>query len=138
MIERLPSDVFAFLRDKDSYPQEPGSPVLVLDKITDGPPGLGTRYREVVQMLPLVRGEILSEVTRYEPDRYLEEQFKGAGMQGHLSYEFVLHSSGTTLIQRETLQPLGILRLVGPLIERMLYRRLRERLESIKLILESG
>jgi hypothetical protein len=138
MIARSPADVFAFLRDKDLYPQEPGSPVLVLDKTTDDPPELGTCYREVVQMLPLIRGEILSEITRYEPDRYLGEQFKGAGMQGHLLYEFVPYGSGTELIQRETLQPLGLLRLAGPLIERMLYRRLRERLQAIKSILESG
>jgi hypothetical protein len=137
-IERPPSDVFAFLRDKDLYPQEPGSPVLVLDKMTEGPPAVGTRYREVVQMLPLVRGEILSEITRYEPDRRLEERFRGAGMEGHLAYEFAPCGAGTELIQRETLQPLGLLRLAGPLIERMLYRRLRERLESIKAILESG
>jgi hypothetical protein len=138
MIERPPSHVFAFLRDKDLYPQEPGSPVLVLEKTTDGPPAVGTRYREVVQMLPLVRGEIRSEITRYEPDRYLEERFTGAGLQGHLAYEFVPRDAATELVQRETLQPLGILRLAGPLIERVLYRRLRERLEAIKSILESG
>ena len=137
-IERPPSDVFAFLRDKDLYPQEPGSPVLVLEKTTKGPPAVGTRYREVVQMLPLVRGEILSEITRYEPNRYLEERFKGSGMQGHLAYEFVPREAGTELVQRETLQPLGILRLVGPLMKRVLHRRLRERLENIKSILEGG
>jgi uncharacterized protein YndB with AHSA1/START domain len=137
-IERPPADVFAFLRDKDLYPREPGSPVLALVKTTDGPPAVGTRYREVVQMLPLIRGEILSEITRYEPDRHLEEKFRGAGLQGHLAYEFAPRGSGTKLTQRETLQPLGVLRLVGPLIKRMLYHRLRERLESIKSILESG
>ena len=137
-IERPPADVFAFLRDKDLYPQEPGSPVLVLEKTTAGGPSVGTRYREVVQMLPLVRGEILSEITRYEPDRFLEERFRGAGMQGQLLYEFVPRAGGTELIQRETLQPLGVLRLVGPLMKQMLDRRLRERLEGIKSILESG
>lgn len=137
-IERSPSDVFLFLRDKDLYPQEPGSPVLVLEKTTDGPPGLGTRYREVVQMLPLIRGEIRSEITRYEPGRYLGERFWGAGMCGDLTYEFVPRGGGTELIQRETLQPLGLLKLVEPLIERMLGRRLRERLEDIKSIMEEG
>jgi len=138
MIERPPAHVFAFLRDKDLYPQEPGSPVLVLEKTTDGPPAVGTRYREVVQMMPFVRGEILSEITRYEPDRLLEERFRGAGMQGHLAYEFTPSGTGTELTQRETLQPLGMLRLAGPLIKRRLHRRLCERLETIKSILESG
>ena len=39
-INRSPSDVFAFLRDKDKYPQEDGSPVLILEKITPGPRAL--------------------------------------------------------------------------------------------------
>jgi uncharacterized protein YndB with AHSA1/START domain len=138
VIARPPSDVFAFLRDKDLYPQEPGSPVLVLEKTTDGPPAVSTRYREVVQMLPFIRGEILSEITRYEPDRRLEERFRGAGMRGYLAYEFEPREGGTALNQRETLQPLGVLRLAGPLIKRMLYRRLRERLETIKSVLEGG
>ena len=67
LIRRSPSDVFAFLRDKDQYPQEDDSPVLILEKTTVGPVGVGTRYREVVQMLPFVRGEILSGITRNEP-----------------------------------------------------------------------
>ena len=73
--------MFAFLRDKDQHATKPGSPVLVLEKITPGPVGVGTCYREVVQMLPGVRGEILSEITHFEQDVCLEEDFAGAGMQ---------------------------------------------------------
>jgi hypothetical protein len=87
-IHRSPQDVFLFLRDKDKYPQEPGSPVLVLEQTTPGPAGLGTRYHEVVQMLPFIRGEILSVITRFEPGHRLEEDFEGAGMIGHLAYTF--------------------------------------------------
>jgi hypothetical protein len=60
-IHRSREDVFGFLRDKDKYPQEPGSPVLVLEQTTPGPAGVGTRYREVVQMFPFVRGEMVSD-----------------------------------------------------------------------------
>ncbi|MBN1247267.1 MAG: SRPBCC family protein [Anaerolineae bacterium] len=131
-IERPPSEVFAFLRDKDSYPQPPDSPVLALDKTTSGPVGVGTCYREVVQMLPFVRGEIVSEITRYEPNRFLEERFAGAGMRGYLAYEFVPTDGGTLLIQRETVEPLGLLKLVAPVMAWMLGRRLRQRLQDIR------
>ena len=47
-----PADVFALFRDIDQYNAHEGSPVPVLDKITDGPVGVGTRYREVVRMMP--------------------------------------------------------------------------------------
>jgi len=70
-------------------PQKPDSPVLVLEKTTHGSVRVGTRYREIVQMPPYYYREILSEITSFEPNRYLEEDFGGAGMSGHLAYHFL-------------------------------------------------
>jgi len=137
-IHRSPADVFGFLRDKDKYPQEPGSPVRTLEQTNPGPAGVGTRYREVVQMLPFVRGEILSVVTCFEPCARLEEDFEGAGMIGHLAYTFVPEEGGTRLTQQETVRVRGLLRVLELLMERMLSRQLRKRLEGIKAVLESG
>ena len=137
-IDRPPADVFAFLRDKDKYPQERDSPVLLLEQTTSGLPGVGTCYREVVQMLPFYQGEILSTITRFEPNEHLEEDFRGAGMVGHLAYQFIPEKCGTKLIQRETLHCLGLLRFCEPIIKLLLGRRLRERLEDIKAVLEGG
>jgi hypothetical protein len=120
------------------YPQEQGSPVLVLEKTTPGPPRVGTCYREVVQMLPFYRGEILSEITRFEPGEHLEEDFRGAGMWGHLAYQFLPQKEGTMLVQRETLHYQGLLRFCEPVIRVFLGRRLQERLEDIKTVLEAG
>ncbi len=132
-----PEAAFVFLRDKEQFQQEPGSPVLVLEKTTPGPVGVGTRYREVVQMFPLVKGEILSTVQRYEPSRFLEESFRGTGMEGYLAYEFIPVEEGTHLIQRETIQFHGLFGLFSPLMERMLLKAVEARLEGIKKFLES-
>jgi len=137
-IKRPPADVFGFLRDKDKYPQKPGSPVLALEQTTPGPAGVGTRYREVVQMLPFVRGEILSVVTRFDPPHRLEEDFEGAGMEGHLAYEFLPEGDGTNLIQRETLEMKGLLRLSSPFVKRMLGRQLERRLDALREVLDGG
>lgn len=137
-IDRPPPVVYLFLRDKDIIPRKPGSPVLVLEKTTRGPVDVGTRYREVVQMFPFFRGEIRSVITRYEPFRYLEEDFEGAGMIGHLAYEFVPEGNGTRLIQRETLQLRPALRPLSPMIERMLRRHLHSRIIQVKGVLEGG
>ena len=137
-IDRSPADVFGFLQDKDKYPQEEGSPVLVLEQTTPGPVGVGTRYREVVQMLPFYRGEITSEITRFEPGAFLEEDFSGAGMVGHLAYEFRPEGEGTILIQRETVRYRGLLGALEPVIRPVLGRQLKARLEEIKRVLESG
>jgi len=88
-------------------------------------------------MLPFIRGEILSEITRFEPGEFLEEDFQGAGMEGHLAYQFLSESSGTKLIQRETICYRGLLKIFEPVIRLALSRRLRERLEGIKMDLES-
>jgi len=137
-IHRDPSEVFAFLRDKDLYVQKPGSPVLALDKTTAGPPAVGTRYREVVRMAPLVRATVFSEITRFEPPRYLEEVFRGAGMRGHLAYEFVALDGGTLLVQRETVEATGPLRWFAPALWAKLGPKLRERLDGIKRELDAG
>lgn len=132
-----PLDVFAFLRDIEQHPQKEDSPVLVLEKTTAGPPGVGTRYREVVQMLPFVQGEIISEITHFEPER-LELDWHGAGMEGHLAYYLKPAGEGTRLVQQETLYPRGVIKLFSPFIGFTFPRRLRWRLENIKKILESG
>ena len=135
-IQQSPEIVFAFLRDKDTFQQEPDSPVLILEKTTPGPAGVGTRYREVVQMLPFYRGEIRSVVTRFEPTKWLDEEFEGAGMYGHLSYQFIPEDGGTRLIQRETLHARGVLKPFEPLIRLMLASKLTARLTGIKELLE--
>ncbi|MGD2028041.1 MAG: SRPBCC family protein [Anaerolineales bacterium] len=137
-IEQPPEVVFALLRDKDLHPREASSPVLALDKTTPGPVQVGTRYREVVQMLPFYQGEILSEITRFEPVACIEEVFHGAGMAGVLVYEFVPEDGGTRLVQRESLHYGGLLRLLEPAIKLFLGRRLKGRLEEIKAYLEGA
>ena len=112
-IERSPSDVFGFLRDKDMYPHKEDSPVLLIERTTPDPPGIGTHYREVVQMLPFFRGEILSEITRFESSKFLEEDFEGAGMKGHLAYQFLPEGNGTKLIQCETIRFRGLFRFLN-------------------------
>ena len=89
-------------------------------------------------MFPFYLGEILSEITRFEPNEHLEEDFRGAGMSGHLAYQFLPEQGGTRLVQRETLHYQGLLRFCEPLIRLMLDKRLQERLEDIKADLESG
>ena len=138
IIERSPYIVFAFLRDKDTYPQEDNSPVLLLERTIAGPLGVGTRYREIVQMLPFYKGEILSEITHFESRHRLDEDWQGPCMKGCLTYLFLPENGGTKLIQRETVNLCGLLWLLSPLIKLTLGSALRRRLNGIKHVLESG
>ena len=87
-------------------------------------------------MFPLVKGQIRSVVTRFDPPIWLAEDFEGAGMNGQLTYQFTPQENGTRLIQRERLQLRGFLRPLAPVVAWLLALRLQERLLGIKEILE--
>jgi len=135
-IHRAPEDVFVFLRDKHLIPQQEGSPVLSLEKLTPGAVGIGTLFREVVRILPFLRAEILSRVTRFEPYTCLQEEFWGNFMRGWLTYTFSPHAEGTLLVQDQIFEPLGLMRLLIPLAKNMLSRRLLDRIKTIRAALE--
>ena len=45
-IHRPPEDVFAFFRDMHHLPRQKDSVVPIYDKMTPGPVGVGTRFRD--------------------------------------------------------------------------------------------
>lgn len=137
LIRCEPASAFAFLRDKHAFPQSEGSPVLSLEKLTPGPVGVGTHFREVVQMLPCFRGEILSEVTRCDQSAHLEESFQGPYMRGYVAYTVRAEDGQTRLVQFERLQLLGWLQVFSWAVALMLKSRLQSRLRDIKMVLES-
>lgn len=138
LIGKSPIDVFCFLCNKDSYKQQDESPVLLLEKTTDGPVGVGTRYREVVQMAPFIKSQILSEVTRYEPYSVLEEKWVGGGMMGTLTYFFNTAGEGTELIQHVEIETNWLLKLFDPVIAQLYAKAAQYRLDCIKAVLETG
>ena len=137
-ISKPPADIFNFLCNKDTFKQTSDSPVLSLEKTTTGPPGVGTRYREVVQMMPFMKGVILSEVSRFEPFSVLEEQWSGASMKGILTYFFNPIPSGTEVVQHVNIKALGILRPFDTMLSKTYANAAQFRLECLKILLETG
>jgi hypothetical protein len=137
-IRRPPEAVWPVLDDIQAYADAPGSPIPEMEKIPPGPVRVGTRWREVVRLLPGVTMTVWSEATAVEPVRRLEEDFRGPWMTGHLAYELEPVAAGCVLHQRETLTPHGPLRLVVGRMEGMLRPRLEHRLEDIRDLVESG
>ena len=137
-IGKPPADVFHFLCGKDSYEQQKGSPVLLLGKTTPGPIGVGTRYREVVQMAPFIKAEILSEITKFEPNTVLEERWAGGGMKGILTYSFHPAGQGMELVQCLNIETHWLLKPFDAMTSREYARAARYRLDCVKAILETG
>ena len=136
-VDRPVAEVFAFLEDMRNHPQEERSQVILVEKLTPGPAGVGTRFREMVQTLPFVRVEMISEVTQHDPNERIEIAWHGGGMEGVLTYCFESQNGVTGLSLHETVTVKGLARLVEPLIRRTFERMLVNRLHGIKRVLES-
>jgi hypothetical protein len=87
-------------------------------------------------MLFFYKSEIISTITRYEPYEYLEEEFFATGMRGYLAYQFINNNGSTELIQKENIVFTFPFNLLNPITRKFLLRKLVERLEEIKTILE--
>jgi len=137
-IARPCQEVFAFLRDIDQHAGQEGTLVPVYDKITPGPVGVGTHYREIVQLLPFLRGEVITEVTEFEEADYLGYRFVAMGMEGRLAYRLEAVPEGTYVVQDQSFTPRGFLRLFRVPIRRMFSTMAGQRLKEIKALLEQA
>lgn len=139
-IARPAEVVFAFIRDIDRA-ERPIALVPVLDKVTAGPVRVGTAYREVVRLAPLLRAEIRSVVSSFESPRVLEYTFTwrllGLRMEGELSYRLEpLGPSRVRVAQRQTLRPQAVLRAFAGPIGRAFTARVRQRLADVRKVIE--
>jgi hypothetical protein len=99
---------------------------------------LGSKYREVVQMMPFIKGEIISEITVFDPPWVLEMAWSGPGMTGTDRYELATSQAGAMLKHQKCVSFPGFLRLMEPIMRIPLIPRLEERLVDIKRLLEEG
>jgi hypothetical protein len=136
-VHRPVAEVFEFLEDMRNHPQEERSQVILVEKLTPEPVGVGTRFREMVQTLPFVRVEMISEVTQYDRNERIEITWHGGGMEGVLTYCLESHNGVTGLSLHETVTAKGLTRFAEPVIRRTFERMLVNRLHGIKRVLES-
>ena len=136
LIEKTPGEVFAFLRDLYQLPFREHPVVPVYEKTTSGPVGVGTRFREIVRVPLLSEWQIVSEITAFQPESYIEYKWLGPGMRGELAYQVEPAPGGAMLVQRQTLNPMGLLKILNPFIAWIFSRQIAARLEGIKAILE--
>lgn len=138
-IDADPELVYAVLADVQRYATGPGSPVLAMDKAPPGPTRVGTRWREVVHVGPLLNMTMWSQVTECAAGRRLQMDFHGGGMRGWLRYTLATPCPGPTMLrQEEHLELQGPLRIFDALVARLLEPRLTARLDHIRSLIEAN
>jgi hypothetical protein len=107
------------------------------EPLTDGPPGAGSRYRDVF-LDHGQRIELEAEVARYEPPRYLEVRLRGEGVVATSSQTLEALDGGTRVIAViETEYTKRLLRMMAGVVTRHAQARLEADLTTLKELVEA-
>jgi uncharacterized protein YndB with AHSA1/START domain len=135
-IERPVEEVFAYVTDPEKLPEwQPTT--LAVTKETDGPMGKGTRLREVRRGPLGKRVESLVEVSEYEPNRRFGLRILSGPLPIDGHHEFEPTEAGTRLVFVAEGQPGGPMRILSPLLARVLRRQFASYYVRLKTILEA-
>lgn len=134
-IDRPQADVFAYLASFENIPRW-NYAISETRKLTGGPVGVGTRYRQA-RSLPSPSEEEF-EVVEFEPDRRLSVDGDLAIFHGRVSYTLDSVGGATTLTNTMDLRASGPLNLVAQLASRSVQTAVAANLGTLKELLERG
>jgi uncharacterized membrane protein len=135
-VERPIEEVFAFVTRFENLPRwEAG--ILEAGQLAPGPLGVGVRGRDVRQFLGR-RTETTYEVTEHElPRRFAVRSLSGP-VSVRASYTFEPVGAGTHVRSVAELALGGPVRLLAPLVTRVMQRQHAKDLRRLKAVLEAG
>jgi carbon monoxide dehydrogenase subunit G len=114
-LEQSPERAFDFFVD---FPNEPAwNPECVkVEKTSDGPIGVGTTYTGRMRRV----GQIKSEIVALDRPSHCSVVERSRGAVGTFDFLFAPHDGGTRVEVTMRLQPRGPMRLLEPLMVRMI------------------
>src|SRR5215469_3397041 len=89
-LNRPPKDVFKFIADLANEPRYVPN-VLETEKVSDGPVGVGTKYREVTRVMLGRKAVATYEVTQYDPPTTFA--FRGTSGRSRFRGKWVLEAN---------------------------------------------
>lgn len=132
-LRQSPERAFDFFVD---FPNEPAwnPECLKVEKTSDGPVGVGTTYTGRMRRVGQIRTEL---VTLDRPNSFSTlERSRGAG--GSFDFRFTPHDEGTRVTVSMRLQPHGPMRLLEPLMRRMVPKMLADLGENMRRGIDSA
>ena len=133
-IGRPQQDVFAYISDLDNVPRWlPG--VIEVEKLTDGPVAVGTRYRETRQAAER-KGYVEMEVTAFDPPRTFATSFDQGGYETTYRYILEADGKGTNVTLECAVEADGWKILLAPFTARAMERFDKRLLKSLKAAIE--
>jgi uncharacterized protein YndB with AHSA1/START domain len=132
-IARSPGDVFDYCTDLTREP-EWNPKAKRVEKITDGPIGVGTRYEaEFLQGSPMT-----IELVRFERPVEWESLGRSRRLDAKGEGRVSATEEGARLVMRMELKPKGTLRVLLPVLGRFMHKQEQRNLAAIKEALEAS
>ena len=135
-IDRSPEEVFSYASDLGNAASWLPA-VTQVDKITEGPLSVGTRFREK-RTVGERRGHIEMEVTAYDPPRRYSTAFAQGGYKATYNYTFRAEDSGTRVDLVCMVSGRGLKKLMVPIVAMAMRRWDKKQLASLKEAIEGG
>lgn len=133
-VARPPKEVFDFITASENAPKIVNS-VTSMVKLTDGPIGVGTRYRETRLMHGREQQAEL-EIVAFEPARKYAMQNVTDGIETTYRYNFQPERDGTRIDLVCEVKASGIKKLMLPLVAAILKKEDGDHLQRVKKVLE--
>lgn len=135
VIHRPVSDVFAFVTDATNDPQWHTDAVNAT-KTSEGPIGVGTTF--TVEISFMGRRDAYWRVVELEPDRRAVIDVTAPPFNPTLTYLFEPVSGSTRFTRRIEVEPRGYVKVLAPLVRRMMEKRNASFMPKLKAALEGS
>ena len=143
LIQALPAEVMAAMTDLDGWPRWMQGLERV-EKLTEGPYAVGTRWRETRKMFGKEASEVF-QVTEYEPPRrigLLVDGTQGTTGTGEYRFVYTLEPNGANatrlILDGEVDMPGVVARVLGFALKGMLRKGCERDTRALKAHLEGG
>ena len=133
-IARAPNEVFDFITASDNAPKVVPS-VKSMVKLTEGPTGVGTRYRET-RLMNGKEAHAELEVVEYEPGQKYAMRNLTEGIETVYRYTFHPEAGGTRVDLVCEVKANGLKKLMLPMVVSVLKREDGDHLQRLKKALE--
>jgi uncharacterized membrane protein len=134
VVDRPIEEVFAYIGDQQNAPRWQAGLVEV-KRLTDGPPGLGTKHA-IVRNFMGRRMEASNEYVAFEPNKLITFKSTSGPVAFEASYLFESVAGGTKVTSRIEMDAKGLLSLAEPLIARGLRREMDAAMVTLKGLLD--
>jgi len=136
LIDKPVKDVFAFVTNPNNMSKW-NSAVVSMTQITPGAVGLGTKFKNVGEVMGRrIEGEM--QVVAFEPDSKYGFQMNAGPVQVNVVLNFKTVGTGTKLSLNAQGNPGGLFKLAEPVMAGRVKSMMEENLARLKSVLEKG